>query len=86
MFTETEAKSCQTEEKKREEERSISAKSLKYVRVLGVSGGRGENNETKVNGLRYDDVDWIYLAQHRIQWMAVVNTVMNLLPALLQLR
>jgi hypothetical protein len=26
-----------------------------------------------------DDVDWIHLAQDRVQWLAFVNTVMNLL-------
>jgi hypothetical protein len=26
----------------------------------------------------WDDMDWIDLAQDRDQWMAVVNTVMNL--------
>jgi hypothetical protein len=26
----------------------------------------------------FGDVDWIYLAQNRNQWWALVNTVMNL--------
>jgi hypothetical protein len=26
----------------------------------------------------WDDMDWIYLAQNRDQWWALVNTVMNL--------
>jgi hypothetical protein len=26
----------------------------------------------------WDDVDWVDLAQDRDQWMALVNTVMNL--------
>jgi len=26
-----------------------------------------------------EDADWIYLAEHRVQWWALLNTVMNLL-------
>jgi hypothetical protein len=26
----------------------------------------------------WEDLDWIYLAQYRVQWRAIVNTVMNL--------
>jgi hypothetical protein len=33
-------------------------------------------NLREINGLEY--VNWIYLAQDRGQWRAVVNTVMNL--------
>jgi hypothetical protein len=29
-------------------------------------------------GLRWDGVYWIYLAQDKDQWRALVNTVMNL--------
>jgi hypothetical protein len=25
----------------------------------------------------YDGVDWIHLSQHRVQWWAVVNKLMN---------
>jgi len=28
--------------------------------------------------IRCEDVDWIHVAQHRVQWQAVVNTVMIL--------
>jgi hypothetical protein len=27
--------------------------------------------------IRFGDVDWIYLAQDRDKWQALVNTVMN---------
>jgi hypothetical protein len=26
----------------------------------------------------WDSMDWIHLAQHREEWMALVNTIMNL--------
>jgi hypothetical protein len=48
-------------------------------RPLGRSRGRRENNigmdlrETGSEG-----VDWMHVAQDRIQWWAPVNTVMNL--------
>jgi hypothetical protein len=28
--------------------------------------------------IRWDDMDWLHLAQDRDQWKALVNTVMNL--------
>jgi hypothetical protein len=28
--------------------------------------------------IRWEGVDWIYLAQYRVQWWALLNTVMNL--------
>jgi hypothetical protein len=31
-----------------------------------------------LRGIRWDDMDWIALAQKRDQWRALVNTVMNL--------
>jgi hypothetical protein len=30
------------------------------------------------DGMGWDGMDWIDLAQDRVQWRAVVNTVMNL--------
>jgi hypothetical protein len=47
-------------------------------RPIGRPRHRWEDN-IKMN-LRegWGDVDWIYLAQDRDQWRAVVNTVMNL--------
>jgi hypothetical protein len=32
----------------------------------------------KLGDVRCKDMDWIHLAQDRVQWQAVVNTVMNL--------
>jgi len=31
-----------------------------------------------LTGIGWEGVDWMYLAQGRDQWQAVVNTVMNL--------
>jgi hypothetical protein len=31
-----------------------------------------------LRGIRWDDVDWILLAEDRGHWLALVNTVMNL--------
>ncbi|PNF39950.1 hypothetical protein B7P43_G16663, partial [Cryptotermes secundus] len=28
--------------------------------------------------IRWDDMDWIYLAKDKVQWTALLNTVMNL--------
>jgi hypothetical protein len=28
--------------------------------------------------IRWEVVDWIHVAQDRVQWQAVVNTIMNL--------
>jgi hypothetical protein len=28
--------------------------------------------------IRYDDMEWMHVVQHTVQWRAVVNTVMNL--------
>jgi hypothetical protein len=37
-----------------------------------------ENIEIDLREIRWDGIDWIYLAQDRDQWRALVNTVMNL--------
>jgi hypothetical protein len=31
-----------------------------------------------IREIRWEDVDWMHLAQDRDQWWAVVNTVMNI--------
>jgi hypothetical protein len=53
----------------------------KYERTkpLGGLGCRREGNiRTDVTGTECERVDWIQLAEDRVQWRAVVNTVMNL--------
>jgi hypothetical protein len=39
---------------------------------------REDNIRMDLTEIRWEDVDWINLAQDRDQWWAVVNTVMNL--------
>jgi hypothetical protein len=37
-----------------------------------------DNIKIDLREIRWDDVDWIDLAQDRDQWRALLNTVMNL--------
>jgi hypothetical protein len=37
-----------------------------------------DNNKMYLREINCCDIDWIYLAQDRGQWRALVNTVMNL--------
>jgi hypothetical protein len=37
-----------------------------------------DNIKMDLREIRWDDVDWIDMAQDRDQWRALVNTVMNL--------
>jgi hypothetical protein len=37
-----------------------------------------DNIKIDLKGMGWEDVDWIYLAQYRVQWWTVFNTVMNL--------
>jgi ribosome recycling factor len=37
-----------------------------------------DNIKMDVREVRWDGMDWIYRAQERDQWRALVNTVMNL--------
>jgi hypothetical protein len=37
-----------------------------------------DNIGTDLREIRWEDVDWIHLAEDRNLWRAVVNTVMNL--------
>jgi hypothetical protein len=39
---------------------------------------RWEGNKMNLKNLGSEGVDWIYLAQDRVYWWALVNTVMNL--------
>jgi hypothetical protein len=51
-------------------------------RPLGRSRHRWENNiEMDLREIRWSGMDWIYLAQDRDQWWALVNKIMNLLVA-----
>jgi hypothetical protein len=48
-------------------------------RPLGRSRRRWEDNiKIDLREIGFGDVDWIYLAQDRDRWRALVNTVMNL--------
>jgi hypothetical protein len=48
-------------------------------RLLGRPGRGWEDNiRMDIREIGCEGVDWIHLAQHRDQWRAVVNTVMNL--------
>jgi hypothetical protein len=48
-------------------------------RLLGIPRLRWEDNiKMDIMEKRFGDVDWIYLAQDRDRWPALVNTVMNL--------
>jgi hypothetical protein len=47
--------------------------------LKGRQGHRLEdNNKIILRGIGWEGVDWIYLAQDRNQWWALVNMVMNL--------
>jgi hypothetical protein len=37
-----------------------------------------DNIKMDLREIRWDDMDWIDLAQYRDQWRALVNTIMNL--------
>jgi len=47
-------------------------------RPLGRPRRRRENNRMDLMETRWEGVDWIHLAQDRVQWRALVNTVMDL--------
>jgi hypothetical protein len=52
----------------------------KGKRLLGRLRRRWENNNKRdLRGIGWDVMDWIDLAKDRGPWMALVNTVMNLL-------
>jgi hypothetical protein len=38
---------------------------------------RVDNIKMDLREIEWDGVDWIYMAQNRDQWRAVVNTVLN---------
>jgi hypothetical protein len=48
-------------------------------RLLGDPECRWEDNsEMEFREIRWEDVDWIHLAQDRVQWWGLVNVVVNL--------
>jgi hypothetical protein len=48
-------------------------------RLLGRSRRRwGVNDEINLGEVGWGGIDWIYAAQDRDQWRALVNTAMNL--------
>jgi hypothetical protein len=52
---------------------------LEGIRPLGRSRRRCEDNiKLDLEGIRSEDADWIHVSQNRINWRALVNTVMNL--------
>jgi hypothetical protein len=52
----------------------------KGKRSLGRPRRRWEDNiKMDLREIGFDGVNWIQLAQDRVQWRAFVNTVMNLL-------
>jgi hypothetical protein len=65
----------------RENEKWVQKFNLKILRkrTLGRSR-RTWDDIIKVNSeeIEFEGVDWIYLAQDRVQWRALVNTRMNL--------
>jgi hypothetical protein len=57
----------------------ILVRKLEGKKPLGRRRHRWEDNiKMEVREIGYKDVDWMYVAQERDQWLAVVNTVMNL--------
>jgi hypothetical protein len=53
---------------------------LEGKRSLGRPRRRGEDNiKMDLRETRFDGANWIRLAQDRVQWRVLVNTVMNLL-------
>jgi 23S rRNA G2445 N2-methylase RlmL len=48
-------------------------------RPLGILESRcSDNIKTDLKEILCKDLDWIYLAQDRVPWRALVNTVMDL--------
>jgi hypothetical protein len=49
------------------------------MRIHGTYRRRREDDiKMNLKEIGYEDVDWIQLAQDRVQWQNVVNTVINL--------
>jgi hypothetical protein len=51
----------------------------KGKRPLRRPGHRCENIRTNLQKIEWEGVDWIHLAQERVQWQGLVTMVINLL-------
>jgi hypothetical protein len=47
-------------------------------RPFGRPSGREDNFQMDLKEIGYEGVNWIHLAQDRVQWRALVKTVLNL--------
>jgi hypothetical protein len=48
-------------------------------RPIGITRRRWVDNiKMDLREIEFGGMDWIYLAQNRVRWRALVNTVMNL--------
>jgi hypothetical protein len=58
---------------------NILVRKPKMKRTLRVTRYRWEDNiGIDLWEIQWEDVDWMHLAQNRDQWLALVNTIMNL--------
>jgi hypothetical protein len=61
------------------EQMAHSGENRNTQRVLMEKTGRRwkDNRKTEFKAIRWENMDWIDLAQDRGQWLAVVNTALN---------
>jgi hypothetical protein len=60
------------------EKYTISVKNPEGKRPLGRPRSRWEDIRMVLREIKFEGVNWMYLAQNRVQWRALVNTAMNL--------
>jgi hypothetical protein len=60
------------------DEYKVSVGTLKGMDHLGHAGINGRIILIDFNVIRYETADWILLAQNRVQWQALMNTLMNI--------